>query len=299
MIHKKKEYIYKTGLLCIITIAILFYPYPNPRIIPKDSPEIILWGGYVDDNRFSYAIYPDIELINKGIENGINMYLLLRTSDKGFLCIDNAPSMPDQYRQLRNYLNDTLKSEYIKGIVVDAEPPQRYEDYYNTHSITEYIDYIINNYPSQEELEESKKALEIFIDMVHEDKKQAILVRLPKILELEFFTRNIYSFELDWDYSVTMLYRRQTNNISLSSKWFYREAKRIENGFIGSFNHEYGYDNYIKNKEYLNDLDILRHFEVKQVWIFNYWSFKYYYGNAGFNELINHNSQFSSWELIL
>ena len=291
MIRKKKEYIYKTGLICIITIAILFYPYPNPRIIPKNSPELVFWDGIPNDPRFSYAVSLNNETISQAIENKITIYIILRAEPGFFLNIDSAPFITDQYLKLRNYLNDTLKSEYIKGIVVDAEPPQRYEDYYNTHSITEYIDYVINNYPSQEELEESKKALEIFIDMVHEDKKQAILVRLPKILELEFFTRNIYSFELDWDYSVTMLYRRQTNNISLSSKWFYREARRVENGFIGDFNSEYGYDNYIKNKEYLNDLDILRHFEVKQVWIFNYWSFKYHYGNAGFNELINHNNQ--------
>jgi hypothetical protein len=53
----------------------------------------------------------------------------------------------------------------------------------------------------------------------------------------------------------------------------------------------------MKDKEYLNDLDICRHFGTEKVFLYNY---KNFIDNYGVNELINlgkHNQQKKSWKL--
>lgn len=56
--------------------------------------------------------------------------------------------------------------------------------------------------------------------------------------------------------------------------------------FIGNFNSKFKHTSYIQDKEYKKDLDICRHFGVKQVWFYEWHTWKRYHSLSG---LIKHN----------
>lgn len=67
--------------------------------------------------------------------------------------------------------------------------------------------------------------------------------------------------------------------------------------FIGNFERKFEDTSYINNKEYQKDLDICRHFGCKQVWFYEWRTFRYHYG---LNDLIDHNEDLhDEWRLTV
>ena len=321
--------------LCL-SVILLFFPTYNTKIEPKGSPELIFWGSATsipNNTEISYApvINPgdigDNDVLNEiqeAINNSMNLYLVMGIPGD-YLNIDTAPYLVDTYLEFRNWLNDTLESEFIKGIVVDAEPPKRYDDNASELALNDYVNYLMENYPSIEEIETAEIEIKKFINLVHEDEKKAIIVKLSsnfdKIsgdIDLVLLLRNIYGFQLNWDFSVSMLYRNQLaheenlltaittdlsggevtgNALELSLYWFCYESRNADQVFIGIFDKILNESNYIKNKSYLKDIDILRHLNKDKVFFFDYNDFIYHYGSDGINEVVAHNQQFESWYL--
>lgn len=67
--------------------------------------------------------------------------------------------------------------------------------------------------------------------------------------------------------------------------------------FIGNFKKKFHETSYIENDEYQKDLDLCRHFGVKQVWFYEWRTWKSHYS---LNDLIKHNEDLhDEWELIV
>lgn len=67
--------------------------------------------------------------------------------------------------------------------------------------------------------------------------------------------------------------------------------------FIGNFDRKFEDTSYIENKEYQKDLDICRHFGVKQVWFYEWRTWRAHYS---LNDLIDHNEDLhDEWTLAV
>ncbi|MGQ4874605.1 MAG: hypothetical protein ACP6IY_11105, partial [Promethearchaeia archaeon] len=67
--------------------------------------------------------------------------------------------------------------------------------------------------------------------------------------------------------------------------------------FIGTFSTKFKDTSYIKNKEYLKDLDICRYLGVKKIFMYDYNGFIARYGKSELNNLIDHIKENISWYL--
>lgn len=153
--------------------------------------------------------------------------------------------------------------------------------------------------------------------------------------DIELAIGNIYSLNVIWDFSITMTYRvgaaivsagdtvdditdRMKENIFgqvkedginvLSAYNFYHRVGMVHSGncdikgsnhyiFIGTMKKIFNDTDYMEDKEYLEDLDICRHFGDEKVFLYNYENL---IANFGQGELINlgkHNQEKDSWEL--
>jgi hypothetical protein len=321
----------------IASISFLTFSSYTIQIKPKNSPEIVFWGSVNNiPNNTAIAFAPVVnpgaigssvikDKIQEAVNNSMDLYIALGMVSEFFLNIDNAPYIVDLYRNFSNWLNETLKSDHIKGILIDAESPVRYVQKSSELPLNEYINYLFENYPTKEEIEIAENNLNTFIELVHADNKEAILIKNPSVFDemdwdgdLTLLFRNIYSLNVNWDSSITMLYRNQgmieenfftaittklfwgertEDLLELSEYWFYYEAKVADGIFIGDFNKNYNESNFIKNKGYLKDFDICRYLSKKNVFFYQYDDFIYHYGQAGIDELVAHNQQFDSWDL--
>ena len=67
--------------------------------------------------------------------------------------------------------------------------------------------------------------------------------------------------------------------------------------FIGTLKRLFNDTDYMEDKEYLDDLDICRHFGKEKVFLYNYENFISNYGEIELINLGKHNEQDDSWEL--
>jgi len=152
------------------------------------------------------------------------------------------------------------------------------------------------------------------------------MVHAPRYLDpadndgdLSLLTRNIYSLEAKWDYKITMMYRlnqlSETDSdtiktvfrtfygaeiegtmFTISRLFFYQNIGLEQDTggassseyyiFVGDFAKDFKNARYIKEKEYLADFDICRHFNKDKV---------FFYDLSGF--LYRHAQQKNEWYL--
>lgn len=356
------------SLGCVISASLLLYLPKSVTIKPVSEPELIFWCGtkqlptdevdlemcqkygisFAATIRKSDVNNTDYMHHYKTILNhSINLRLCIG-NDEFFTHIGNAHELPDIYRAIRNWFEDEgiLDNEYLHGFCVDAETPQYYIEVIETMGQTDTYNYLVDNFPTPEEIEENEKGLQDFVKMVRNDGKKAGIVRLGHILDssdqdgdMSLLFRNIYSLDVKWDYSVMMLYRTQryagleegqspteklltffyenffgiftqgsVTTTSLHS--FYQNVAMAQQPsivdvdpdnqyiFIGNFDREFEDTDYIKNKEWKEDLDVCRHFYEEEVWFYILGGFKYHYGGwDSLREVGRHNKQHREWTM--
>ncbi len=337
------------------------------EITPKTSPELIfftepfqmpnsndtyeLWG----DNKFSFMPSLGLHVLNSSslmerlklaIVNEVNLYINLINPDADFTNIYNAYRCMESYTKFKEWFeNESIfDSPYIKAFTFDAEPSKSIQEDnkgISRGNMFDGINYLIDNFPSRSEINNATECLQALIDLAHSDDKEIGIIRTRPNLDendydgdLELISDNIYSLDLEWDFSVTMLYRSQaikksepgsaqdtvtnllltvfggtrTDNAFVYSKSYFYFFTGIEqsNGdvkakekyiFLGNYKASFKETSYIKNEGFLYDLDICRHFSEEKVFLYNYEGFVYHYGEAGLKKLIDHNNQHESWIL--
>jgi hypothetical protein len=141
--------------------------------------------------------------------------------------------------------------------------------------------------------------------------------------DVSYFMRNVHSLALKWDFTITMLYRTnrfqfdetddeppeflikavsifygaliEGTKFTTSELSFYQNVALEENSkesfikehyiFIGNFKKEFEDTKYIKDKQFLMDFDICRHFKNEKVFFYDLKGFLSHYGWEGIEEL--------------
>ncbi len=351
--------------LSLTSIGFLSISRRSVIISPKTSPELIFWTDpyflpndqeiYEICKKYNIGFMPAIgaRTLNKSslmeryklaIANEINLYFSLVTPPDSFINMDNTDEYLPLYEDFKQWFiaEGIFNSSFVKSFVVDAEPPSRYTNEVRDESLVDSINYFIEEFPTKKEIEDATEDLDNLINKIKSDGKEAGIIRISPYMdgldddgEIELFLRNIYSLDVVWDYTITMVYRTSriitesedtaevvidrmkknvfgqvTEDVNILSVYnFYfrvgmceKESGDIEADdqyiFIGTLKHIFNDTDYMKNKEYLDDLDICRHFNKEKVFLFNY---KNFIDNYGLNELINlgeHNQKDKSWELV-
>ncbi len=355
-------------LITLPTVSVVFLTVPRKTIIirPKTNPEIIFWTdpfNLPDDNEtyavcrkyninFMPAIGPNsfnrsiiMEKYKLAIANEIKLYFSLITPPDSFINMDNTDEYLSLYKIYKEWFIDEeiFYSEYIKAFVIDAEPPKRYTEKLEDEGPVETVNYFIDDFPTEDEIESATEDVKELVNLIKSDGKEAGIIRITPYMDdfdgdgdIELFLRNIYSLDIKWEYTITMIYRIQrviadtgaTTEIVVSNFMenilggivetkeeyvlpaynFYKrvgicdkECGEIKAGdhyiFIGTLKKEFKDTDYVKDKEYLDDLDICRHFRKEKVFIFNYENFIENYGEKELTDLGEHNQKKKSWKL--
>lgn len=235
------------------------------------------------------------------------------------------------YKDYRDWFTEEgiMESPYIKAFVIDAEPPSRYFDKVAEADIIESFNYFIDEFPSQEEIKDATIDLNELVESINSDGKQAGIIRVSSYMDefdgdgdLNYLNRNLYSIDVEYDFSITMVYRAERivaedeltaekivddfmknllgvpvvseeQEVLSAYNFYHRVGVELSEGeikvderyiFIGTMKEEFDHTDYVKKKGYLDDLDICRHFEQEKVFIFSYQNF---IENYGVEELIN------------
>ncbi|MFX1480551.1 MAG: hypothetical protein ACFFCI_20875 [Promethearchaeota archaeon] len=361
-------------IIPIIATIILVAPVKTIEIDPKNSPEIIFWsdsgslpvdeatlqdcydhdigfcvvlrdyGRYISDSARRHIEY----LLN----HSIITYICLGGPDGSFYCTtDSADEFVDIFKNIRTWLKQKVLYDYpsFRGFVVDAETPRDLIEDFGDLSFAEKCQYLLEKIPSRRELNRAEEKLDELIDLIHDDKKDIGIVKLPASAlydELDFdsdyavLTRNIYSLDLPWDFSIAMMYRTQhvptifdymiqdmdeyqyskdyeleyleegqlERNLVPISTFYYELVFELHSTeldidpedrfiFIGNFDKKFRDTTYIENDEYQKDLDLCRHFGVKQVWFYDWSDWDHFYS---VDDLIDHNEDLhDEWTLTI
>ncbi len=368
-VKSKHNYMSLTILFMLLTPSVAISSFalfiPNTiEIQPKTHPEIIFWCGSnqlpnetseIEISRtYNIGFMPTIRRHNIGneeymsvyknlIKNGINLYFAIGGDSGFFANIDNAKEFPGIYNETRQWFIDEgiFYNPHIVAFAIDAEPPKDYEKYREDSDNTiETINYGVKNYPSESEIDEATEALIDFTEAVKKDNKQVGIIRAAELLDssdsdddLSLFLRNVYTLDIEWDFSITMLYR--TNSLQsdesdaspseftismMNTFWgsviegtkftnselnFYQNVElslkssetKADNYFvfIGVVNKEFEETSYIKKEWYKKDIDILRHFKAEKVFLYELKGFLRVYGWEGIKELGLHVREKESW----
>ena len=351
--------------LAVVSIFNLTVPENEITIKPKTKPELIFWTDPFDlpDDETIYEICRSYNIgfmpainartLNKSglmdkyklaIAHGVNLYFSLIASEDPFINMDNTDEFLPLYGKFKQWFIDEgiFESSFVKAFVVDAEPPAKYVEKVREESIITSINYFIENYPTKKEIKEANENVENLVEEIQEDGKEAGIIRIAPYLDeldgdgdIELFIRNIYSLDVVWDFSITMVYRVGAAIVSmgdsvedfsenvkknifgqvedeklsvLSAYNFYHRVGMTEKKcgdfsagehyiFIGTLKKIFNDTDYMDDKEYLDDLDICRHFGKEKVFLYNYENFIANYGKAELLNLGKHNQQKDSWEL--
>lgn len=347
-----------------ITTALTFLPN-YIEINPQTEPELIFWCGSnqlpndpdeletckkynigfmatVRSNMIGNEEF--IQSYKNILSYGINLYFCIGGDSGFFANIDNADEFLGIYIGIKQWLvNESIFDDpHVVSFSIDAEPPKEYEDNMNKDEIIDSISYGYNNFPSEKEINEAEKAIDTFTETVKKDGKECGMIRIAQLLDssdsdgdLALFTRNLYSLNIEWDYSITMLYR--TNSLqsddsdseppkyvtySLSTMFgaviegtkftnselnFYQNVALVQNDddskadkryvFVGNFKKEFEETQYIQKKMYKRDLDVCRHFGAEKVFFYDIKGFLGQYGWEGIEELGKYNQQKDKWYL--
>jgi len=365
---KKREIIIIVLLSSLPLISVIFLTIPRKtiEIRPKTNPEIVFWVdpfNLPDDNEtyaicrkyninFMPAIGPNsfnrsipMKRYKLAIANEIKLYFSLITPPDSFINMDNTDEYLSLYRDYRKWFidEDIFYSEYVKAFIVDAEPPKRYTEKLEEEGPVDTVNYFMDDYPTDEEIEEATENIQELVDLIKSDGKEAGIIRITPYMDeadgdgdIELLLRNIYSLDIKWEYTITMVYRIQRvvadtgastevivsnfmesilggivetkEEYVLPAYNFYKrvgicaqeegEIKAAEHYiFIGTLKEEFKDTDYVKDKEYLDDLDICRHFRNEKVFIFNYENFIENYGEEELINLGEHNQKKKIWML--
>ncbi len=353
------------SFLAIISIFNLTIPENKIIIKPKTNPELIFWTDPYDlpDEESIYELcrtynigfMPAINArtLNKSslmdkyklaIAHGVNLYFCLLTSENPFINMDNTDEYLPLYERFKQWFIEEgiFESSFVKAFVVDAEPPVRYTEEIREESFVSSINYFIENYPTKEEIKDATENVDNLVKEIQSDGKKAGIIRITPYLDeldgdgdIELFIRNIYSLDIVWDFSVTMIYRvgaaivssgdtvedvsenvkqnvfgqikDEKINILSAYNFYFRVGMCKEKSgsiraanhyiFIGTLKKLFNDTDYMENKEYLDDLDICRHFGKEKVFLYDFQNFINNYGKAELINLGKHNQQKDSWEL--
>lgn len=347
-----------------LNISLLTVPKRMIEIEPKTEPELIFfiqptqlpndqatydaWG----ENKISFMPSMGLWVLNSSsvmnriklaINNSCNLYINLIPSPSDFGHIGNTGDYLNVYEEFRDwFINESVfDSPYIKAFTIDAEPPIDRLEKIDEGDIFNGINYLLKQFPSEEEIEKATANLQELVQKIRSDGKKAGIIRTRRYLDetdgdgdLELINRNVYSLDVEWDFSVNMLYRSQaikeseegsaqdiatdtlveifggskTDGAYVYSRFFFYLFVGIEQTkseldtndqyiFLGNYKAKFEETDYIKDEEFLYDLDICRHFSEKKVFLYNYEGFTYHYGEEGLKELFEHNQQKDSWVL--
>mgnify|MGYP006287332973 CR=1 FL=1 len=350
------------------TASMITLTVPENSIIitPKTEPELIFWvDSYKlpEDNEtleickkynigFMPAISPPVvgqkSLMDKyknAIAHGINLYFLLITPPDVFINIYNAPDYPSFYKDVKNWFEEggIFDHPNVKAFCIDAEPPKKYLEKVQNASLQESLEYYLKNFPSKEQRQKAEESLNKLVKEIRNDGKESGIVKIISYMDesdgdgdLELFLGNIYSLNVSYDFSVTMIYRTEKivsgegddaetvvsntfknifglipnyeENVLPAYNFYKRVGIEQTSGqiqvniekqyiFIGTLKEEFNGTDYVKNREYLDDLDICRHFYEKKVFFYNYENFIQNYGIEELERVGQHNQKQKSWEL--
>jgi hypothetical protein len=365
---RRKIRIFIMFLLWILTIGSIFcliVPENKITIKPETKPELIFWTDPYDlpDDEYTYQICKKYNIgfmpainpstLNKSglmrkyklaIANGVNLYFSLITSEDPFINMDNTEEFIPLYDQFKQWFIEEgiFDSTFVKAFVVDAEPPGEYIEKVKEKPIVYSINYFIDNFPTKEEIKEATENVEELVEKVQSDGKEAGIIRISPYLDeldgdgdIELFIHNIYSLDVVWDFSITMIYRIgaaivnmgdtvediadhmkknvfgrvETEEVNILSAYnFYHRVGLTEKEcgdfrannhyvFVGTLKKIFNDTDYMEDKEYLDDIDICRHFGKEKVFLYNYENFIANYGEGELINLGKHNEQKDSWEL--
>jgi hypothetical protein len=228
-------------LFPLISGALLFSSVKTITIDPKNSPELIFWTDH-------YSIPDDEATLQLCAENDVGFAVVLRDStrylsdrakrnierllnhsvityiaigghhEEFYATIDNAEDFTDIFKRIRAWLlsNNLYYYENLKGFVIDAETSSDIILDIGNDDALKKSNYFIEHLPSQKKIHNAQKDLEEFIDLIHQDNKKIGIVKLPAFFDefdddhdFSHLSRNIYSLDLPWDFSVSMIYRNQ------------------------------------------------------------------------------------------
>ncbi len=365
---RKKTHIFLILILISLSIGSIWnLSVPEKKILikPETTPELIFWADPYDlpDDENIYALCKQYNIgfmpainpstLNKSrlmdkykmaIDHGVNLYFCLLTSGEPYMNMDTTEEYSPLYERFKEWFIDEgiFESSFVRSFSVDAEPPQKYIEEVREQSIVSSINYIIDEFPTKDEIKEANKNVKELVEKIQSDGKEAGIIRISPYLDeldgdgdLELAIGNIYSLNVIWDFSITMTYRVGAAIVSagdtvddiadnmkenifgqvkdkginvLSAYNFYHRVGVVHSGngdikggthyiFIGTMKKIFNDTDYMEDKEYLDDLDICRHFGDEKVFLYNY---KNFIANYGQGELINlgkHNQEKESWEL--
>ncbi|MEA3248437.1 MAG: hypothetical protein U9Q73_01900 [Nanoarchaeota archaeon] len=340
----------RLGLILSIIISsfLMILPIRVIVIAPKNNPQIVFWGApdicptdnatldrwsanniaysmvfrarNIDSSSYTSKLLNRMNyLINHSVNFGISI-----GGDGEFYCsIHNAQYFHQYYLKIRAWGIANGIWSYVDFIEVDAETPINLVNDLEEEASSGL--YLFSALTSDEEIEIARTNLSLFIKAIQDDGKEAGIIKLPSIQDqldgdrdYNLLTQNIYQLDLNWDYSVSMVYRtspalnlytlllgnlQEYDYISDESELLYsanqptqpiqdfyslvkfeRESTEVNVPrakrfmFIGTFDYEFRDTDYVKNKEYKLDLDICRHFDMDRVYIYKWRWFRYWYG---------------------
>ncbi len=330
-----------TGIIFFISLFPL-----NIEIHPENEPEIIFSCGtneLPNDNEIlemckknNVGFMPNIRESYVGnenymqkyktiIANEINLHFLIGGNSDFYAHIDNAHEFPLIYQNISQWFmsEGIIDSPHVTSFSVDAEPSHEFVEYAQDQNLLGTISHRIELYPSTRKIEEATKAMKEFTDLIKKDGKKSGMVQSSRFLDnadedddISLFLGSIYSLSIDWDFTITMLYRTsrlrydesddeppefmikslslfygsliEGTKFTTSELSFYQNVALEERSkddlaeehyiFIGNFMREFKDTAYIKEREYYKDFDICRHFKNDKVFFYNLGGFLSHYG---------------------
>lgn len=340
------------------TLSLYFLPN-TIEIQPKSKPEIVFLCGSSElptdptildtCKEYNIGFMPTIrdymvgndlymQTYKKVVAHGLNLYFLLGGNSNFYAYIDNAEEFPAIYKNISRWFVEEgiMDNPHMRSFSVDAEAPVELLEKIYGDNISDSVQFGYNNYPTLEEIENATKAYVKFTDLVRRDGKECGMVHAAKYSDpadkdgdLSLFTRNIYSLDIAWNFTIPMIYRTnyfwesdkthdppiyletsvklfyganiEGTRFTISSLSFYQLVSLEQNSghsinnnqyiFIGNFGKDFKDTKYIGKKEYLIDFDICRHFGKEKIFLYDLQGFLYHYGWEGVKELGRHNQQ--------
>lgn len=230
-----------------------------------------------------------------------------------------------------------MDDPHVTSFSVNAETPSHVLERITGENLQNATEFGYSNFPTQEEINGATEALLELTSAIKKDGKMSGMVHAPRYLDpadndgdVSLLTRNIYSLEAKWDYRITMMYRLnqlsetdsdtiktafrtfygaeiEGTTLTISRLFFYQNIGLEQDTggssssehyiFVGDFAINFKNARYIKEKEYLADFDICRHFNKDKVFFYDLSGFLYHYGWEGIEELGRHAQQKNEWYL--
>jgi len=373
-INLTKRIKYILLLVPLIMALLITLPVRVELIEPKTNPELVFWTSkgaltersetlelcsengvafdivlrarFMFDDEYVTELFRKLQiLVNYDVDFGIAII----GDDDSYCSVENAVKFIDNLRIIRNKFIENGMWKHVKSVDVDAEPPKRIFSDLEYSGMIDKFGYFFDTLATKEEIELMTSKMTEFVELIQEDGKKAGIIKVTTMfdeldndMDYSLLTKTIYQLDIDWDYSVSMIYRTQhiptffdyiledlgqydyTSEFQISYydaeplqryltgtvEYYYQVAFELASEevnvdsdsryiFLGSFDLKFSNTSYIQDKEYLEELDICRHFEMDKVYFYMWSSFNQQYGFDGLKELIAHNNQEASWFLVI